>query len=162
MDVTGLALTADETAELQDRWSVTTGACTLGAPSELVELAGRRLLDRWCEPHRRYHTPRHLLTVLRALDEIAATGGPAGPELTLAAWGHDVVEAPGQPDNVDRSAAVVDAELAGLGVPHELRVAVRRLIAVTGTHQPSTPDEARCATPTSPSSRAPRRCTPAT
>ncbi|HLS24540.1 MAG TPA: DUF4031 domain-containing protein [Beutenbergiaceae bacterium] len=94
------------------------------ADSGLTAL-GAELLDRWDEPHRRYHDMRHLRDVLAALDRLCRPEPPPLP-VTLAAWFHDAVYN-GEPD-VDEEAS---AELA--------RLALGRLLASgRGTTAPGT------------------------
>jgi predicted metal-dependent HD superfamily phosphohydrolase len=57
------------------------------------------LLAAWSAPHRRYHTPRHLLAVLAG-----ARGGSPEPAFVLAAWFHDAVYEPTRADNEEQSA----------------------------------------------------------
>ncbi|MDR3201882.1 MAG: hypothetical protein LBT54_01895 [Bifidobacteriaceae bacterium] len=71
------------------------------APAAAVDLAAARLLDRWCDPRRRFHNIRHLVGVLTRVDELAAeTHAPA--LVRLAAFYHGAVfdsplPAPGRP-----------------------------------------------------------------
>ena len=108
---------------------------------------GRDLLERWEEPHRRYHTSVHLLEVLDRLDALhdddaAVAGADAGSgavnetqwaALRLAAWFHDAVYqgAPGQ-DERD-SAELCERMVDGLLPEHVVRLAVR-LILRTAEH----------------------------
>ena len=52
---------------------------------------GESLLARWNEPHRSYHSERHLEDVLLALDHLGSRGEHIAPETLLAAWFHDSV-----------------------------------------------------------------------
>ncbi|WP_053352385.1 DUF4031 domain-containing protein [Leucobacter musarum] len=52
---------------------------------------GESLLARWNEPHRSYHSERHLEDVLLALDHLGSRGEHIAPETLLAAWFHDAV-----------------------------------------------------------------------
>ena len=70
---------------------------------------GAELLNRWGEPHRRYHDRRHLLAVLEAV-ELLWDGPPPRP-LLLAAWFHDAVYR-GAADDEDQSARLAAALLA--------------------------------------------------
>jgi predicted metal-dependent HD superfamily phosphohydrolase len=74
-------------AELLARWDDALLAAGTTATRQERESAGLELLDRWREPHRRYHDLEHLSEVLLALDLLAA---PTGTE-RLAAFLHDAV-----------------------------------------------------------------------
>lgn len=73
--------------DLLARWHTTLLAAREGAEGPDPAPYGRALLDRWAEPHRRYHGTDHLRAVLDHVDELAAhlpgpatTNGPAdGP-----------------------------------------------------------------------------------
>ena len=62
------------------------------AVPEHAAAQGHRLLERWSEPHRRYHDLRHLRAVLDGLDLLTAPD-PAPASTRLAAWFHDAVHA---------------------------------------------------------------------
>lgn len=67
-----------------------------GADPTAVTGLGRELLARWSEPHRHYHSPDHLLSVLEAVDRLRGDGEEPGPlprAIPLAAWFHDAVYA---------------------------------------------------------------------
>lgn len=96
--------------------------------------AGRALLARWAEPHRRYHTLGHLRDVLTRVEELADHA--VDPDaVRLAAWYHDAVYQ-GQPDDEERSAQLAEADLAALGVDPSLVAEVARLVRLTISHQP--------------------------
>lgn len=99
-----------------------------------VDAAGRELLGRWQEPHRRYHTIDHLTAVLAAVDELAAEA--ADPRaVRLAAWFHDAVYDPQRPDNEERSAGLAVRMLGELGVGTGTVAEVRRLVLLTAGHR---------------------------
>lgn len=80
------------------------------------------MLACYSEPHRRYHTVRHLRAVLGALHRWL---GPELPEsLYLAVLWHDAVYDPRAADNEERSAALV----------HDARA--QALILSTKRHEP--------------------------
>jgi predicted metal-dependent HD superfamily phosphohydrolase len=99
-----------------------------GADAGAAEAAGRDLLDRWGEPHRRYHTVNHLAAMLSTLDE-----WDAFRNARLAAWFHDAVYDPRRPDNEERSAALAAQVLTGLGLGGPVPEVVR-LILLTARH----------------------------
>jgi predicted metal-dependent HD superfamily phosphohydrolase len=84
---------------------------------------GRDLLRRWREPHRRYHTERHLQYTLDIIDRHADLAADADA-VRMAAWLHDAVYDPRAGDNEERSAALTDDP------------EVRRLVLLTKAHDP--------------------------
>lgn len=96
---------------------------------------GDDLLAAWSSPSRHYHDPRHLWTMLAALDRLDSST----PELRLATWFHDAVYAGLPGDDEERSAQWAERALPGL-VPDEMVAEVARLVRLTLTHQP-TPDD---------------------
>jgi predicted metal-dependent HD superfamily phosphohydrolase len=103
------------------------------------------VLDRHCEPHRRYHTVAHVASVLRTIDELLADFHPStGESLThgtvlpriirMAAVFHDAVYDPRSADNERRSADLACAACVRMGwAPAEV-AEVRRLILATAGH----------------------------
>lgn len=112
----------------------------LGTSPE-VERAGRDLLARWAEPHRRYHDLTHLGEVLRALTTLTG-GAPPPVPVVLAAYAHDAVYDPRAADNEDRSADLAAALLGRLGLPAATVEGVRRLVRLTAGHEPAGDDDA--------------------
>jgi predicted metal-dependent HD superfamily phosphohydrolase len=113
----------------------------LGRWRDLVddEAAGRELLARWSEPHRRYHDIDHLRAVLRAIDELARHASDADA-VRLAAWFHDAVYR-GRPGRDERESAELAASiLPSLGVEAAHVTEVIRLVELTATHQPAPAD----------------------
>lgn len=100
---------------------------------------GAELLNRWGEPHRRYHDRRHLLAVLEAV-ELLWNGPPPRPVL-LAAWFHDAVYR-GAADDEERSARLAAALLAEAGVPAVEIRETARLVRLTAGHSPVPGDTA--------------------
>nr|WP_062342690.1 hypothetical protein [Herbidospora sakaeratensis] len=97
--------------------------------------AGRALVAelsaRWAEPHRRYHTTRHLTEVLAAVETLREHA-PDLRAVRLAAWFHDAVY-DGRPGlDEERSAQLAQSRLTALGLPVAREVA--RLVRVTTTH----------------------------
>ncbi len=111
--------------------AVTDAGCP--ADPEHVAAQGHRLLERWSEPHRRYHDLRHLRAVLDGLD-LLATPDHAPASARLAAWFHDAVYE-GRPGADEQASAVLARQvLAELGAPAALAEEVARLVLVTADH----------------------------
>jgi predicted metal-dependent HD superfamily phosphohydrolase len=101
-----------------------------GAPG--AEAVARDLIRRWQEPHRHYHTLRHLSAMLSIVE------GEAGPpEVVLACWFHDAIYDPRRTGNEDASADLALAALGSLGTEG---AEVARLVRLTATHDPD-PDD---------------------
>lgn len=129
----GLRIPARERAAslvhpLRGRWdTLVPGAEDLGA----------ELLNRWGEPHRRYHDRRHLLQVLEALHSLGCAERP----VLLAAWFHDAVY-DGVPGSDEEASAVLAEELLPpAGVPDAETAEVSRLVRLTAAHNPADADE---------------------
>ncbi|MCC3266083.1 DUF4031 domain-containing protein [Arthrobacter gengyunqii] len=100
---------------------------------------GAELLNRWGEPHRRYHDRRHLLAVVEAAEQLS--DGPPPRTVLLAAWFHDAVYR-GTADDEEDSASLAAALLAETESPgHEIRE-VQRLVRLTAGHRPEPGDAA--------------------
>jgi predicted metal-dependent HD superfamily phosphohydrolase len=101
---------------------------------------GESLRRRYAEPHRHYHDRRHLLQVLRMVDQLA------GDEdlflVRLAAWFHDAVyDLPERElTNEEASARLSVRELGRAGFEQEDLTQVARLVRLTATHLPGTRD----------------------
>jgi predicted metal-dependent HD superfamily phosphohydrolase len=98
------------------------------------------LLDRWSEPHRRYHGCTHLLAVLEALDLLTEPAEPPRVVL-LAAWFHDAVYhgVPGQDE--EESARLAEERLSEAGLPSTEAAEVSRLVRITSNHRPAHGDD---------------------
>ncbi|MHA7218161.1 DUF4031 domain-containing protein [Arthrobacter sp. MDT1-48-3] len=101
---------------------------------------GRELLDRWSEPHRKYHTPTHLIAVLEALDVLME---PADALLRrsvlLAAWFHDAVYE-GSAGTDEQASAHLAVERLREPLGTSAAQEVGRLVLVTVAHDPA-PDD---------------------
>ncbi|WDF33289.1 DUF4031 domain-containing protein [Arthrobacter agilis] len=103
---------------------------------------GAELLDRWGEPHRRYHTQTHLLAVLEALDLLLeAPDAALRRPVLLAAWFHDAVYDGAAGDDERASAALAAARLAGR-IPASEVDEIERLVLLTISHAPADEDRA--------------------
>ena len=117
------------------RWNKTWQHLGMEPPDELVQ----KLLAAYQEPHRAYHTPRHLQECFTYLD--ASPVRPIDPgALELALWFHDAIYDPKASDNEARSAAWALKALTMLS--GDIRQRVGNLVMVTKhTHAPTHPDE---------------------
>jgi len=96
------------------------------ADAELLE----RLLARYSEPHRKYHTVQHLEECFVQLD--AARGLAEHPaEVELALWFHDAIYAPRRQDNEAKSADWARDSLAAAGLPAAAGERVHALVMAT-------------------------------
>lgn len=107
-----------------------------------VPALGGELLDRWTEPHRRYHTTAHLLAVLEALDQLLEPADePLRDVVLLAAWFHDAVYEGAAAEDERASAALAVERLHGI-VSDAVSGEVERLVLLTVTHDPEPQDRA--------------------
>jgi predicted metal-dependent HD superfamily phosphohydrolase len=104
------------------------------ADVDAAGIAGRQLLDRWSEPHRRYHNAAHLSALLSTLNELEASRS-----VRLAAWFHDAVYDPRRPDNEECSARLAVDVLTRLGLGGAAPE-VARLVRLTAGHDPEPGD----------------------
>lgn len=99
---------------------------------------GAQLIDRWTEPHRRYHDLRHLSETLVALDLLR----PAGPLEEVSLWFHDAVHTNTPGTDEHRSAELATQLLPAAGVDATDTAEVVRLVLVTIDHRPAADDPA--------------------
>jgi predicted metal-dependent HD superfamily phosphohydrolase len=123
--------TDDHDVELLTRWNT-----TLPRQQEL----GENLISRYHEPHRHYHTTKHLLQVLTMIDQLA--GDHDLFLVRLAAWYHDAVYAipAGQVSNEEASARLALRQLSRVGLEQEDLNQIARLVRLTETHLPGPRD----------------------
>ncbi|MCW2809622.1 MAG: hypothetical protein JWP61_80 [Friedmanniella sp.] len=124
-------LPEDPHDELLERWNAT-------LPHQ--EAMGEMLIRRYSEPHRRYHDARHLLFVLRMIDELADEQDLY--LVRLGAWFHDsVYDVPERElTNEEASARLSVRELSRAGFEQEDLTQVARLVRLTSTHVPGARD----------------------
>ncbi|WHT16996.1 hypothetical protein N8J89_28195 [Crossiella sp. CA-258035] len=118
-----------------DAW--VTAVTRLGGDSDTARRSGVELIERYREPHRRYHDLAHVEAVLRDSAWLGAELGLSEVDiavLALAAAAHDVVYdgVPGQDER--RSAEWARERLGAAGVAQEHRSAVARLVLATIDH----------------------------
>jgi len=96
---------------------------------------GAELLDRWNEPHRRYHTLLHLWETLRAVDVLQEEADDAD-RVRYAVWFHDAVYE-GRPGRDEEDSVELARRLLELvGVEPGRISEVVRLVGVTAKHRP--------------------------
>lgn len=99
-----------------------------------------RLVDRYREEHRRYHTVDHLEAVIDAVIELAGVEHVDDlGAVVAAAMYHDAVYEPSSPTNERASARLARLDLGALGWPVERVEHVAALIEATDRHD-SPPD----------------------
>lgn len=138
----------DEIREnLLSRWTALLVSARGGVGDPDPVLSGDRLLDRWCEPQRRYHSLEHLLHVLNRIDELASNTQAGGPgsgmdvdAVLLAAWFHDAVYRPDRSENEERSAELAQRALPEAGISESRTAEVARLVRLTVSHDPEPGD----------------------
>ncbi len=119
--------------QLRAVWRAALGTDVSPAASER---AFEQLLGHYREPHRHYHTVKHLAFVLSTADELLAAVSCRDPAaVRLALFFHDVVYDPGSNANEVASAAVARRVLGDLGVPAARLDAVAALIEATANHE---------------------------
>jgi predicted metal-dependent HD superfamily phosphohydrolase len=118
------------------RWGRTWSELGAVAPPGALDA----LLARYAEPHRAYHTRRHLDECFAQLDPVRAHCERPG-EVELALWYHDAIYEPREPRNEERSAEWAEAVLREAGVAAGAAHRVRDLVLATKHDAvPETPD----------------------
>ena len=116
-----------------EQWSATWAALAAPPPERIYD----ELVARYAEPHRRYHTQRHLAECFAQLADVRGEVERLG-EVELALWFHDAIYDTRRHDNERRSAewASAIAVRAGLGSTVGERVAA----LVMATRHAAVPD----------------------
>lgn len=131
--------TAPDPETLLDRWLADAALLAPDAGRDLWLAEGSLLLAGWSQAHRAYHTTRHLIEVLAALDELARAV-PLDPREALLArtvgWYHDLVHDPRSAagSNEHRSATLARDHLHRLGVDDALVDVVEAGVLMTQEH----------------------------
>ena len=110
-----------------------------GADPTHARGAAADLVERYQEPHRRYHTLEHIEEMLAVTDRLEPT-----VEVTCSVWFHDAIYDPRRADNEVRSAAHARGVLASLGAPGEVVDEIARLVESTAQHDPDADDANGC------------------
>lgn len=91
------------------------------------------LVLRYGEPHRHYHTLRHVDACLGWLDWFAASA-EHGAEVELSLWFHDAVYDPRAADNERKSAGIASERLRALGCDAESVARIVHHVEATERH----------------------------
>lgn len=112
----------------------------IGARGQGLELRDR-LLEAWSQPHRQYHTTRHLADCLALLEPVLQLAQQPA-EVEVALWFHDAVYALKAKDNEAQSAGWATRALFEAGVDAARAARVDALVMATRHDAlPRTPDE---------------------
>lgn len=112
---------------LADRWAQTWADLAIDVPDGHVL---RTLLDSYREPHRGYHTLRHLDECFEQFDTVRTLCTYPG-EVQLALWFHDAIYDTRAADNEDRSASWAETVLSTAGADAAETQRVRELVLTT-------------------------------
>ena len=120
-------------------WTLDLAELAPGAHSDAVQAIGADLCRRWTEPHRRYHTTRHLVEVFWALEDLEQGGALSPQEATLGrlvGWFHDAVYDPAATggENELASAELATRDLRAVGLREDVVQQVRDLVLATRAH----------------------------
>jgi len=126
--------------QARQRWMSDIASLTPDADASMREGEGQLVIRGWTEPHRAYHSLRHVVEMLSAIAEL--TGGGTSPNerelgcARVAVWYHDLAydprAAPGS--NEHRSASLARDHLHRLGAdPGDVDI-VEALILMTVEH----------------------------
>src|SRR5690349_10108880 len=109
-----------------ERWLAVWHALGGRPPRQLHD----EVVARYGEPHRHYHTARHLDECFAYFDQIGQFAAhPA--EVALALWFHDAIYQPRRQDNEERSADWARATAIAAGAPTASAERVHALIMAT-------------------------------
>lgn len=121
-------------------WTLDVATLAPEAHSDAVEAIGRDLLQRLEEPHRSYHTARHVVEMYAALEELGREAVLTDREAAVAgvaACFHDAVHDPAAPPGANEvdSADLAVRCLTALGLDAGDVEQVRRLVLATERHE---------------------------
>lgn len=122
-----------------EQWQSTWNKLGLRAPAAHVFDA---IMQAYSEPHRHYHTIRHLEECFSKLEELQAEAVHMG-EIELALWFHDAIYDVKRHDNEEKSAAWACACLRQANAPEAITQHVGSLILATRHHEPTTDTDAQ-------------------
>ena len=120
-----------------EQWQSTWNKLGLRAPEALFDA----VMQAYSEPHRHYHTLRHLEECFSRLEELRPEAVHLG-EIELALWFHDAIYDTRRHDNEEKSAGWACSCLEQAGAPEEITRRVRSLILATQRHEAATDADA--------------------
>ncbi|MCP3887437.1 MAG: hypothetical protein GY702_00990 [Desulfobulbaceae bacterium] len=97
----------------------------------------QKLVDRYSEKHRHYHTLHHVNACLKHLDEIAGRIVDL-KTVEIALWFHDIIYDPKRNDNEKKSAEYAKAFLGSVNLASDVILKIVHLVALT--KHPSNPE----------------------
>ena len=109
-----------------DRWTAL--MTSLGLPASPATYT--QLVEAYREPHRHYHTTRHIEDCFTKLDQLRALA-VRPEEIELALWFHDGVYLPYKSGNEEKSAEWAASFLGEAGASGKLIARIRELILAT-------------------------------
>ena len=120
-------------------WRLDLGELAPDAHADAVDAVATDLRRRLAQEHRHYHTDRHLLEMVLALDELEEEGEIGhrdGAVARVAAWFHDAVYQPQSPPGANEadSAELAVRALHSLGANEDDVSAIRQLVLATEQH----------------------------
>ena len=120
-------------------WTQDVTALSPRADPEQLAATGAELLGRWSEPHRRYHSTRHLVEMFWALEDLTDGGELGADDAALgrvAAWLHDAVYDPAAVvgANETTSAELAESLLARVHFDATATATVVELVRMTADH----------------------------
>lgn len=89
-----------------------------------------QLIARYSEPHRKYHTPRHLDECFAKFEELRPEAEHPW-EVEFALWFHDAIYDTKRQDNEEKSAQWARAALTGVNLPPVVAERIYRLVMAT-------------------------------
>lgn len=142
--------------QIKDRWNETIEAELVPSEAQWTVLPDVRFAELWeklcakgsyhealrrirlgyAEPHRTYHTARHISACLRLVDDPEVERrSTRGAEIEAAIWWHDLVYDTHAKDNEEKSAGDAVATLRAAGVEEESVDRIAKYILATKRHE---------------------------
>lgn len=110
-----------------ERWQA---LCSLLGATQRVDSTFSELIDHYQATNRAYHNLEHISQCLKEYDLLKTIAANAGA-VEFAIWFHDAVYDTRAKDNEEKSAALAEAALHGMGISGQLPYTVGSLIRLT-------------------------------
>ena len=110
----------------QEAIMTTTLLTVPGIPAKALQKIQLELIERYQEPHRRWHTLGHVFQMQEILCALTREGDAV---LNCACWFHDAVYVPGRPDNEELSAELAREALGSLAEAEFVEQVVKCILA---------------------------------